>query len=216
VETIVSDSGVGIQPEVLPRIFEPFFTTKETGKGTGLGLSVVYGIVRQHGGFLDVESSPAIGSAFSMFLPTAPEGAVETITEADARHPAGGDGETILLAEDDEQVRCLARNILEIAGYRVVEASDGLEAVTIIENRSAAIDLFMLDAIMPLKTGREVYEAVVALRSDARILFVTGHSFDTLAEVDLPNKGCELLRKPFSAKELLTKVRLMLDARPSL
>ncbi len=216
VEIIVSDSGIGMAADVLPSIFEPFFTTKETGKGTGLGLAVVYGIVRQHGGFLSVESRPGVGSSFSIFLPAAPEGAVESAAEAETPTPPDGFGETILLAEDDEQVRDLAIGILERAGYRVIEAADGLEAIAIVEERCEEIDLFMLDAIMPRKTGREVFEAIVAQRPEARILFVTGHSFNTLAEINLPERGYELLHKPISTKELLTKVRIMLDDAPPL
>ena len=212
VETIVSDSGAGMTPEVVSRIFEPFFTTKETGKGTGLGLAVVYGIVRQHGGFLNVDSRPGVGTAFSFFLPVAPAGALEVAAGAESAPAADGHGETIFLAEDEEQVRSLVKDILEEAGYRVIEAVDGLEALEVVENRCGEIDLFMLDAIMPLKSGREVFEAVVARRPDARVLFVTGQSFNIFTETNLPERGYELLHKPFLAKDLLAKVRLLLDS----
>ena len=212
VETLVSDSGTGMTSEVLTRIFEPFYTTKEMGKGTGLGLAVVYGLVKQHGGFLEVESRPGIGSTFSVFFPASPEGTTESEQESEKSLPPEGRGETLLLAEDDEQVRELTKSTLERSGYRVVEAADGLQALSLVEERHAEIDLFILDAIMPQKNGRDVYEAIVALRPDARILFVTGHSFNTLAEVNLPARGCELLHKPLSSKDLLTKIREMLEA----
>ncbi len=213
VEIIFSDNGTGMTPEVLACVFEPFFTTKEVGKGTGLGLAVVYGIVRQHGGFLEVESRSGEGSTFFIFLPVAPRGAIEAVKEEETPPPPDGTGETILLAEDDELVRALIVSILEKAGYHVVEAADGLEAVTTIERMGERVDLFMLDAIMPLKTGREVYEAIVSRRPEAKILFVTGQNFNTPAEINLPEKGYELLHKPFSAKDLLTKVRHILDGQ---
>jgi len=214
VETTVSDSGDGMPPEVLCRIFEPFFTTKPTGKGTGLGLAVVYGIVRQHGGFLTVQSTPGAGSSFSMCLPVAPDGTVEPDALEPVSPAPAGSGETILLAEDDEQVRDLTVSVLERNGYRVVGATNGMEAITLVEERGGGIALFILDAIMPLKTGRDVYDAIIKLYPGSKILFVTGHSFDTLAKINLPEQGYELLYKPLSYNALLTKVRQMLDSKP--
>ncbi|MFP4308139.1 MAG: response regulator [Desulfococcaceae bacterium] len=212
----VSDTGCGISAEVRDRIFEPFFSTKEVGKGTGLGLATVYGIVKQHEGFIEVASAGASGTQFDIYLPAGVPGeeAPEELSETTAA--PGGGGETILLAEDDEMVRKLATRILERAGYRVLTARDGDEALERFRRHMDEIGLSILDVVMPRRSGRAVYDQIHALRPDLPILFVSGYSYNILEAGGVYPEEYEVLPKPFRKEDLLERVnRLLKDARLS-
>jgi two-component system, cell cycle sensor histidine kinase and response regulator CckA len=205
----VRDTGVGMSPEVLRRIFEPFFTTKEQGRGTGLGLATVFGIVQQHGGLIDVESQPGQGSAFHIYLPIAALEVVERLS-AEQGEPTGGT-ETVLVAEDEEHVRRLTTRILERAGYLVITASDGPQAVKVFEANADRIDIVLLDMIMPGMNGLRVREALESTCPDVRVLFTSGYNPETIDVDDLAREGIDLLPKPYEAKTLLRRIRARLD-----
>lgn len=209
-----SDTGEGMDEETRRRIFEPFFTTKEYGKGTGLGLSVVYGIIKQHDGYIEAYSEPGIGTTFRIYLPLS-----DALIETDAppsvavSSPAGGT-ETILLAEDDESLRKLARIVLEAAGYTVITAEDGKDAVRKFIEHNAEIDLVILDMIMPQMNGREAYEQIRSIRPDVRALFASGYTADKAYREGMAGAKVELLLKPILPNKLLKKVREVLE-RPA-
>lgn len=205
----VSDTGCGIPEENLDRIFEPFFTTKGIGKGTGLGLAMVYGIVKQHEGFVEVRSEVGRGTEVQVFLPAAPQPEAAPHDGDPCLPLLLGGNETILLAEDEAPVRELAARVLREAGYRVLVAADGEEALELAASSGDAVALYVLDAVLPKLSGRAVRDAIVARRPDARILFCTGHSAEALGE-SLESPASELLRKPFSCQALLRRVRELL------
>ncbi len=208
----VSDTGIGMDAAVRERIFEPFFTTKGTGKGTGLGLATVYGIVKQHGGFIQVESEPGKGSTFHIFLPVS-----ENITTAEDRpiviqdQPVRGGTETILIAEDHEGIREMARASLESLGYQILLARDGEEAVEIFSAHRDSIALILLDVIMPRRSGPETYEAIKGMKPDIPVVFATGYSNETAALSDIVERGIAVLPKPYSPGVLCRRVREALD-----
>jgi PAS domain S-box-containing protein len=211
----VSDTGTGMDEETRERVFEPFFSTKGPGKGSGLGLSTVYGIIKQHGGMIDVESEPGRGTVFDLFWPVAE---IEE-DEGEEGRPAGdeaeeafeGAQETILLAEDEEMVREMARMILERAGYTVVAVRDGAEALAAFEERAEEIDLAILDVVMPGVGGREAYEQMRARRPGLRALFATGYNMNTVQADFHLDEGLDLIEKPFSRKDLLRAVQRLLE-----
>ncbi len=207
----VSDTGCGIEAEIMPRIFEPFFTTKEKGRGTGLGLSMVYGIVKQSGGQIDVRSTPGQGATFTILLPRV-AGAVikEAPRPADPR-PEGGD-ETILLVEDEPLVRALARDILEASGYRVLEAAHGLEALTICQQHEGPIHLMLTDVVMPHMNGRELFERLMPLRPRTRVLYMSGYAEAGIVHDGVIDPGTSFIPKPFTPEGLTAKIRQVLDA----
>ena len=205
----VEDTGKGMAPELLERIFEPFFTTKEVGEGTGLGLASIYGIVRQHDGLMVVESEPGLGSKFSVFLPRS-EMEVTPAIKAPAKPVAGGD-ETILLAEDNADVRNLAVRVLEKGGYKVLVAVDGMEAVEVFKMHANEVDLVMLDLVMPRLGGREAGEQIRQVKGKVRILFASGYDPASVGREIRDLGGADLLMKPFGIPELLGKVREILD-----
>lgn len=207
----VADTGCGIPQDDLDRIFEPFFTTKEVGKGTGLGLSMVYGIVKQHGGFVEVQSEVGRGTELRVFLPVAQPAEAGASDEEATLPLAPGGSETILLAEDDAQVREFAARVLREAGYRVLVARDGEEAVELAASAGETVDLYVLDAVMPRLSGKAVRDAIVARRPGAKILFCTGYSFDVLSDGGPLAVGLQALQKPFSRHALLRQVRGLLD-----
>ncbi len=211
VRVSVADTGTGIDTGTLQRIFEPFFTTKEAGKGTGLGLAVVYGIVKQHEGFIDVESEPAKGTAFGVHFPAVNARAIK-ITRAPSAEPRGG-AETILLAEDDEAVRKATLRVLKSFGYTVLWAANGEEALRVFAENADRIDLVILDVVMPRKGGREVYTALKDRKPGLKFLFVSGYSADDLDRTLLLNAGLAFLQKPFQPDELARRVRESLDRR---
>jgi two-component system cell cycle sensor histidine kinase/response regulator CckA len=185
-------------------VFEPFFTTKD--HGSGLGLATAYGIVKQHGGFIHAYSEVGKGSTFKVYLPMAERDAAEVGTKIDA--PAVGGTETILLVEDEEPVREIVGRILAQAGYQVLVARDGVEAVETFTQRSKDIELLLLDAIMPRMSGMDALTEIKKLRSDVRAIISSGYS-DALATVR--QRGIEFLQKPYEPDALLRIVRAVLD-----
>jgi len=205
----VSDSGVGMNEKTRQRVFEPFFTTKEVGKGTGLGLAIVYGIVKQHNGFVNVYSELGQGSTFKVYLPLI-RSAYGAEKETALSPPVGGT-ETILIAEDDAEVRRLTKNVLEEFGYTVIEAVDGEDAVSKFLKHKRKVDLVMLDVVMPRKNGKEVYQYVRKIRPDIRALFTSGYTADVIHEKGVLDEGLNFISKPAPPTELLRKLRDMLD-----
>ncbi len=209
-----SDTGHGMTPEVQEHIFEPFFTTKEQGKGTGLGLATVYGIVEQHEGTIQVHSRPAQGTSFRIFLPLAVPG--EWAVEETRNESASGGQETLLIAEDGDQVRQLTARILRDAGYRVLEARHGEEALEHYRENRDAVRLVLLDVVMPKMGGGQASEEIWKSNPRTPILFFTGYSNETLEESDSFRNECAwMLRKPFTSGELLSRVREILDSEPA-
>lgn len=207
----VTDTGSGMTPEVKARIFEPFFTTKEVGQGTGLGLATVYGIVQQHEGIIHVYSEPDRGSTFKIYLP-----AVDVAAHADSdrqKAAAPGGTETILLAEDEPLVRDLAARVLREAGYRVLDASDGEQALAVYQENREHVSLLMLDAVMPGLTGHEVYDRVRAEDPDARFIFCTGYDPETARSSFMKQENLRVVQKPFDPDALLGTVREVLDQK---
>jgi two-component system cell cycle sensor histidine kinase/response regulator CckA len=210
VSITVSDTGTGMDKEILSRIFEPFYTTKEEGRGTGLGLSTAYGIVKQSGGFIQVKSSPGKGSTFRVNLPACPGGVAKREEELpDARQTACG--ETVLVAEDDESVLALLDNLLRKHGYAVLPARQGSEALAHLESHHGHIDLLIADLVMPGMNGRELAEKVKAVAPDTKVLYISGYQPDSIPVRELPGAERDYLPKPFSATTLLTRIRELLD-----
>jgi len=204
----VSDTGVGMTSEVQERIFEPFFTTKES-KGTGLGLSTVYGIVKQHHGDINVYSEIDLGTTFRIYLPIV-ESDLEAAAETE-KSPALGGTETILFAEDDEKVRVFTNRLLVRAGYTVLLATDGEDAVKAFQEAKDRIDLVILDAIMPKMSGRLAYERIKAVKSDTLVIFSSGYTAEVVEPDFFTSEGVTLIQKPFHPDELLRTVREVLD-----
>ena len=207
----VHDTGVGMDAELREHIFEPFFTTKEIAKGTGLGLATVLGIVEQSGGVIRCESQPGEGTTFKIFLP-----AVAEVADQGAR-PAGGLGEApkgsevILLVEDEDAVRKLARMILEDSGYKILDARNGQEGLALCETHEGPIDLLVSDVVMPELGGRELAESALKLRPGLKVLFMSGHTQDVVLKEGV-QKGTAFLQKPFTPLALAQKVRETLDS----
>jgi len=205
----VSDTGVGIDEQTKDKIFEPFFTTKEVGKGTGLGLAMVYGIVKQHDGFINVYSEPGKGTTFKIYLPLIRAEITDT-KEIELPISKGGI-ETILVAEDDAMVRKFMREILEGAGYAVIEAKDGEDAIDVFNENKDRIKLLILDVIMPKKNGKDVYETLKESNPYIKALFISGYSADILHKKGIISEGPEVILKPISSDNLLRKIRDLLD-----
>jgi len=191
------------------RIFEPYFTTKEMGRGTGLGLSIVYGIVKQHNGYIECHSELKKGTTFRIYLPLVKSKQFETTPE-ETVIPKGG-AETILIAEDDAGVRTLMRQILEGAGYKVIEAHDGEDAVNKFRQYKDIVRLLIFDVIMPGKNGREAYEDIKEIRNDIKAIFISGYASDLIQSKGVLENGFEFVSKPVSAYTILRKVRELLD-----
>ncbi|HET7791236.1 MAG TPA: PAS domain-containing protein [Gemmatimonadales bacterium] len=209
----VTDTGTGIPLELQAHIFESFFTTKERGKGTGLGLATVYGIVKQSGGAIWVYSEPGKGATFKVYLPQVEE--LAELLDA-ARHPATpppAGTETILLAEDDPAVRAIAREILDRAGYTVLLAPSGQQALDAAKQFPGEIHLLMTDVVMPGMSGRQLAEALLAVRPGVRALFTSGYTDDVVLRHGVLEEGVPYLQKPFTADALARKVREVLDGK---
>ena len=204
----VSDSGVGMDAATLARAFEPFFTTKPTGAGTGLGLSTVHGIVHQSGGFVTIESAPQQGTTIAVYLPRVLE-RVDTGTKGETVAQRGN-AETILVVEDELAVRSLARRVLEKTGYRVLEASSPADAMRLSQANRGEIDLIVSDVVMPEMNGPALVARVLELCPNARVLFISGYADEDVMGRGIAN-GMSLLQKPFSAQELVERVREVLD-----
>ena len=207
----VTDTGCGMTPEVQARIFEPFFTTKSEGKGTGLGLSVALGIIRQSGGYLDVESKPGEGTQFKIYLPAVQEPAEGPESAQRTRLDPVGGGETVLLVEDEDTVRNVTTLLLESLGYRVLKAANGQQAMRLFETSSEKIDLLMTDVVMPDMTGQEVAEALLARDPSLTVIFQSGYTYDVMVRQGIWDAQVAFLKKPFSREVLSQKVREVLD-----
>jgi two-component system, cell cycle sensor histidine kinase and response regulator CckA len=205
----VSDTGIGMDEATKSKIFDPFFTTKAVGKGTGLGLSTVYGIVKQHNGYITVYSEPGRGTTFHIYLPL-----INDIVrqEKEARAPIKGGSETILVAEDDDVVRRLIKTVLTEYGYSIIEAVDGEDAIDRFAKLGKRIDLIILDTVMPKKNGREVYDEIKSIKPDSKVIFTSGYTRDiTLDKGMAQGDKFEFIPKPISPYVLLQKVRQVLD-----
>ena len=208
----VSDTGVGIDEKIRDQIFDPFFTTKEVGKGTGLGLSMVYGIVKQHDGYINWYSEPVKGTTFKIYFPLS-----RTVPSVDFRETREavpdviGGTETILIAEDDAAVRKLTKDILEQSGYTVIEAIDGDDAIKVFMENEEKIRLLILDVIMPKKNGREAYEEIKRINPDIKFFFISGYTANVIHKKGILDKSFNFILKPVSPNELLGKVREVLD-----
>jgi len=210
----VTDTGTGMDAGTLDRIFEPFFTTKDIGKGTGLGLATVYGIVRQHGGFLHVYSELNVGTTFRMYLPlTVTAGKIEDLSE-DVQ-PVRGGSELILIAEDHEGLRDLARETLEGLGYSVITANDGEAAVREFENHCDQIDLLLFDVVLPKMNGPKAYASISRLKPDIPVIFATGYSADISLLQEAQHQGLMVLQKPYDPRDLARRIRDTLDLQPA-
>ncbi len=209
-----SDTGAGMDERTLEQIFEPFFTTKELGRGTGLGLAIVYGIVKQHGGGIDVASRPGAGTTFTIYLPLHASGPGEAPgVEVDATGPEVlGHGETILLAEDDAMVRNSVVQTLTSSGYRVQVAADGAEVARIYRALGGNVDLLLLDVIMPKKSGKDAYDEIRSRWGEVKVLFLSGYAPDLVYHGGMLDSSLPFLQKPVSRRALLEKVRQTLDA----
>src|SRR5438034_1467237 len=201
----VTDTGAGMDAATLERAFEPFFTTKPRGKGTGLGLATVYGIVRQSGGHVDVESTPGAGTTFRIYLPRVTEEA-EAGVERPVAAPARG-AETVLVVEDDERVRVLARKVLEQAGYTVLVAAGGKEALAAAEGHDGPIDLLMTDVVMPEMSGRTLTRRLAQRHPGLKVLYMSGYSDEDIAQHGVFEAGIPFLKKPFTPSLLTQKLR---------
>lgn len=207
----ISDTGTGIPEELKNKIFEPFFTTKEIDKGTGLGLSIVYGIIKQHKGYIDLESQPGHGTTFRIYIPLAEEG-IKPSSKREKTEIIGGK-ETIFLAEDDEMVRIFERDVLEEQGYKVIEAVDGEDTLIKFNFHKDKIDLVILDVIMPKKNGKEVYDNIRKIDPEMPVLFTSGYTFDIIEQKGIDKNKADIIRKPIVYDVLLRKVRELLDKK---
>lgn len=206
----VTDTGTGMDRETKERIFDPFFTTKDSGEGTGLGLSMAYGIVKRHGGYIDVRSEPGQGTTINIYLPLS-DSVVKDIEPESAPQLAGGE-ETILVAEDDGNVRRLATTVLRSHGYKIIEAVNGRDAIEkFIENKEK-IHFLLLDLKMPLKNGKEVYDEIRKIRADIKALFISGHPGDIIDIDGDAERDVEFMHKPVSPDKLIRKIREVLDS----
>jgi CheY-like chemotaxis protein len=204
------DTGVGMTADVLAHLFEPFFTTKGQGKGTGLGLATVYGIAKQSGGYVWVESEPGAGTSFMICFPCirtdTPEG------EALPAKPRAAAGtETILFVEDQVEVRDAVRRSLQRRGYSVIEAADGPTALELMSQHAGPIHLLLTDVVMPQMSGRALADIVTSRKRGTRVLYMTGYTDDAIVRSGVIESGVDLIRKPFMPDQLLSAVREILD-----
>jgi CheY-like chemotaxis protein len=196
--------------ETEERIFEPFFTTKEVGKGTGLGLSMVYGIIQQHDGYINVYSEPDRGTTFEIYLPLIKSTLEEGRDIALTTMKRGT--ETVLVAEDDAQVRDLIREVLAGFGYTVLEAHDGESALKLFSEHKDKIHILILDVIMPKKNGKEIYDDIKKIQPDIKCLFTSGYDSNIIHKKGILEENLPFISKPVSPENLLTKVREILDS----
>lgn len=203
----VSDTGTGMDEATQKKIFEPFFTTKESGRGTGLGLSIVYGIVKQHNGYITVSSKPEAGTTFDIYFPAVKA----SVPEADPTDDdLQGGSECLLLAEDDDFVREITAEILTTCGYTVVEAKDGEDAIRKYAESRDSIDLLLLDVVMPVKNGKQVYDEIRKNNPSVRVLFMSGYTGDVVLDKGIQDTAIDYVSKPLSTPELLKKIREVL------
>jgi CheY-like chemotaxis protein len=205
----VKDSGTGMDEATRARIFEPFFTTKAAGKGTGLGLAMVYGIVEQSGGGVEVETAPGAGTTFRIYLPVAASGA--QAPAAGVAVAKGGGAETVLVVEDEDALRQITTRVLTGAGYDVIAADGADEAIRLFEERRGTVKLLVTDIVMRGMDGLKLAEHLQRADPHLRVLYVSGYSDDAIANHGVLDAGIELLEKPFTTEALLTNVRRVLD-----
>jgi PAS domain S-box-containing protein len=212
----VTDNGSGMDQQTQSHIFEPFFTTKEKGKGTGLGLSTVYGVVKQSGGYIWVYSEPGIGTTFKIYLPCAEEEkASAERPRSDTDRAATQGSEVVLLVEDENGVRELAREFLQINGYTVIEAPDGATALDLVAHHPQKIHLLMTDVVMPGMSGRQLADRMLELRPDMKVLFMSGYTDQAVVHQGILDPDAVLLQKPFTMAALCSKLREILDLQPA-
>lgn len=205
----IADTGVGMDDQIRQKIFEPFFTTKEIGKGTGLGLSISYGIIKQHNGAITVESAPGAGTIFTIYLPLVHIDIKESPSQEET--PVRPGTESLLIAEDEAIVKHFLQGILQRAGYHVITADDGEDAVSRFKEHEQAISLVISDVVMPKKNGREIYDEIKSLQPDVKFIFISGYTADIILKKGVLEEGVDFIRKPFSKNEILRKVRDVLD-----
>jgi signal transduction histidine kinase len=206
----VSDSGTGISPDILPHIFDPFYTTKPIGKGTGLGLAQVYGIIKQHQGYIDVSSQVGLGSQFVIYLPALPApSARPEIPRFSVEYD--GQGRTVLVVEDDKSTREAIQALLEAQNFQVISAANGAEALKIFEEIKGIITLVVSDMVMPKMDGVTLYQALVEQKPEVKILFVTGHPLDMRDQSLLEKGSIHWLQKPFSLQEFNRAIQVLLE-----
>ena len=206
----VSDNGCGMDKDVLDHIFEPFFTTKEVGRGTGLGLATVYGIVKQNEGFIKVYSEPGKGSTFKIYLPRFVRETRESTAESTAETPQGR-GETVLLVEDDVEIRDVGQIMLEQLGYKVLTAGTPGEALRQTKAQTSEIELLITDVVMPEMNGRDLAKLLSEIKPGLKCLFVSGYTANIIAHQGVLDEGVHFLQKPFSMKDLAIKVSQALE-----
>jgi CheY-like chemotaxis protein len=206
----VRDTGVGIDPSLLVRIFDPFFTTKSEGRGTGLGLATVYGIVKQHGGHVAVDSTLGRGTEFRVYLP-ASSGLAAEPAPPESSDPLSGRGETLLLVEDEQAAREVGRRGLERVGYRVLTAADGQEALDLVVASGGQLDLVISDVVMPRMSGSKLRAELNRRYPNIPVILLSGHAGELAPETEL---GGQFLRKPYTLAKLTSTVRSMLDRAP--
>ncbi len=209
----VEDTGIGMDEKTRERIFEPFFTTKDVGKGTGLGLATVFGIVKQHNGYIEVKSEEGRGTVFFIYLPLMADSAHRTGAVPPIERRLRGSG-TVLVAEDDGSVRAVITQILSGAGYRVIEANDGEDAEIKFHDHRDEIDLLIFDVIMPRKNGKQAYDSIKKIRPELKCLFLSGYTADIISNSGISENEGAFLQKPVPPHLLLTKVREILGASP--
>jgi CheY-like chemotaxis protein len=208
----VTDTGCGMTEEVKAHLFEPFFTTKGPGVGTGLGMSMVYGMVKQSGGHVEVESQPGAGTSVRIYLPRTDEEPAAERSNGTGGAPWGS--ETVLLAEDEEGVRALIRQVLQVGGYAVLEARDGADALWLASQHRGPIDLLITDVVMPGLDGRGLAERLAASYTGLRVLYLSGYTDDAVVRRGVLQEKVHFLQKPFSPAALARKVREVLDGPP--
>jgi CheY-like chemotaxis protein len=207
----VSDTGHGMDETTKAHLFEPFFTTKAPGKGTGLGLATVYGIVRQSGGIIEVESEQGRGTTFRLFLPQAADTNGQQAVPLDTDQILRGGTETILLVEDDEQIRAIASLILDSSGYSVLTAANGHEALKLYKTQRDTIALLVTDVIMPGMSGRQLSDRLLSLQPNLKVLFVSGYTDAEIGPHGVLEPEIAFLPKPYTLDDLVRKVREVLD-----
>jgi two-component system cell cycle sensor histidine kinase/response regulator CckA len=207
----VTDSGCGMDAATQARIFEPFFTTKELGKGTGLGLSTVYGIVKQSGGYIWVDSEPGRGTTFKVYLPRVTDHAAELAVEATPPVPSARGSETVLLVEDEDSVRELVQELLQAVGYQVLSAARPADALRLADDYAGPLHLLVTDVVMPQMSGPDLAHRLRGMRPQLKVLYLSGYSPGMVADRGVLEDGAMFLQKPFSAEALETKVRDTLD-----
>jgi CheY-like chemotaxis protein len=209
----VSDTGVGMSKEVMEHMFEPFFTTREQGKGTGLGLSMVYGIVKQSGGYVRVQSEPGHGSTFRIYLPCTRAGSGKPAARSTKGRLAKGRG-TVLVVEDELAVRQVVAAALRSSGYKVLEAGSGEEAMRRLRRHEGPLHLLLTDLVMPRMNGRQLADSVRTLYPEVEVLFMSGYTDDVLLRQGGSDAQRSFLQKPFTMEVLTQKVREVLKPSP--